>query len=319
MKPTPRLSDADARVLDLLVEAEFDPSAIERLSPEDRRRAEALARLFGTLERWPAPIPDEALVARVMGAVDTLETDRRGRMRLDGRVGVVRRLRLPDLVTIAASIILVLGVGWPLVRAVRGATWREQCERNMTSMHAGLNAFARDHDGSLPLAAGFGGFDGRSTSGSATVASSSPVGAGPDWRTYRHGESLEQLVDREYVGARCLTCPGCEKDRGAMALRVPAAGQRFHLTQVRGMLVADANPAIDLLRSGGDWRPAASLGSFNHRQQGQNVLMDDGAVRWLISPIRADGDSIWTPRGESGESLAPGTLPLDPNDIFMAQ
>lgn len=105
-----------------------------------------------------------------------------------------------------------------------------------------------------------------------------------------------------------------------MALRVPAAGQRFHMATLRGMVVADANPVLELLREGKPWRAGVTAASFNHRGSGQNVVFDDGSVRWLISPILSNGDCIWTPGSGRGDAdLAPGSLPLNESDIFLAQ
>lgn len=314
MKPTPRLSDDDARVLDALAEDGLDPSRIDELDPRDRPRAEALLRMLSRLESPATAVPPESLVASVMQRVDEAQRAERRRMRIGAGAAPRRRIRLPDILTVAASLLLLLGVGWPVMSAVRGATWREQCERNLASIHTGLAGYARDHGGDLPLSAGFGSF-----LSPGDRAASNPPSTAPDWRVYRHGAALERLAERNYIVSRCLTCPGCEKDRGALALRVPAAGQRFTTATIRGMLVSDANPAIDVLCEGRDWRPASTQCSQNHSQRGQNVLFDDGSVRWLISPMLPGGDCIWTPSGIAGDALAPGSLPSDPDDHFLAQ
>ena len=317
MSSTPNLSEADARVLDALAEEGFDPSRIEELPAADRARAEAIVRMLGRLDRMPTEVPSDSLVPQLMDRVKQLEAERRERMRIEPAAPIRRRIRIPDVVTIAASLLLALGVGWPVLSAVRGASFREQCERNLASIGTGLAAYSHDHRDSIPLAAGLGSF----LSGDAPTAKSPAAGASnwPDWRTYRHSAALGRLAEASYVGSRCLTCPGCEKDRAALALRVPAAGQRFTLASLKGMLVSDANPAIETLLDGGDWRSASRDCSSNHAARGQNVLFDDGSVRWLVSPLLPGGDCIWTPSGRNGETLSPGSLPLDPDDCFLAQ
>lgn len=309
-----RLSDADARMLDALMEVGFDLSRLEPASPADRARAEALVAMLGHLDRLPAPEPvsSESRVSSVMAHIDAAEGARRERMRLGAPTRTVRRLRLPDIVSIAAVLLLAVGVGWPLASSMRNASLREACGRNLGTLSAGLDRYAGDHAGRLPMTASF-----------AAIFQPESKSAAPerlDWRTYRHGESLELLRAHDYVGSRCLTCPGCEKDKGALAFRVPASGQRFNKGLVTGMLVADANPAIDFLRSGEEWRPGTTISSLNHSSQGQNVLFDDGSVRWLLSPIMLNGDSIWVPRdGLDATALERGELPTDPADHFLAQ
>lgn len=321
MNPPPRLSDADARVLDVLLSEGLDPEAAKSLQGEEQARAQQILRLLGRLEALPAPAPSESTVPSLMARIDALEAERRERMRVLTMPAQRRSFRLPDALTIAAILLVAVGVGWPLANSIRSATLREQCERNMGSIHAGLTRFAQDHDGRLPLTAGLGAFlTAGSGAGTDMRAAESAAPATVDWRRYRHGENLEVLRDRSYVTTRCLTCPGCEKDRGALALRVPAAGQRFTLATMRGMLVADANPAMDALRSGSDWHAERTNCSENHRSKGQNVLFDDGSVRWLLSPRLPNGDSIWVPCERiDPKALERGLLPTDSDDLFLTQ
>jgi len=319
---SPQLNEADARVIDALLEEGLDPAGAEqslaKMSGADRARAEAALRLLTKLETLPAPAPSSELVPSLMARIDEVERDRRERMRVTSPLRRIRGIRIPDLVTIAAVLLLAVGVGWPLAQSVRSTTMREQCGRNMGSLYAGLSRYADDHDGQLPLAAGLGSFL-HAIGDEASVKDASATKV--DWRTYRHGEHLETLRELDYVGSRCLTCPGCENDRGAMALRVPAVGQRFVLGAMRGMLVADANPALELLRDGKACAPGTTTSSLNHDRRGQNVLFDDGSVRWLLSPVLVNGDSIWAPCDDRGpaSSLERGLLPADPADVFLAQ
>jgi len=323
---SPRLSDADARVLDALMEEGFDASCLHEMKGDDRARAEELVRLLGELDRLPTSAPDPQRIPSLMARIDTEERAQRERLRLRPVVRQPRRLRVPDIITIAAVMLLAIGVGWPLASTIRSATLREGCERNLAQVHGGLDRYASDHAGRYPLTAGFAAFlqqspssDAREERASEPVVTNAPT-ARVDWRRHRHGENLELLSDGAYVGAHSLTCPACAKANGALALRVPAAGQRFSRTGVTGMLVADANPAIDLLCEGEPWRVGAALSSLNHRSRGQNILFDDGSVRWLISPVLPNGDSIWVPRdGTDASALENGGLPLDATDVFLAQ
>ncbi|MBX3354928.1 MAG: anti-sigma factor [Phycisphaeraceae bacterium] len=314
----PQLSDADARMLDLLVEHEFNPEILDRLDGEDLQRARALLELFGHLDALPAESPSPALFERLTESIDAAEDAQRRRMRLETARPKARLLRLPDALTVAALVLVALGVGWPLLASMRNAAIREQCERNMASIHVGMERFALDHDGRLPLAAGLGSFLSSGTGGSVRDLEQAPERV--DWRRYRHGENLELLHHRAYIGAKCLTCPGCEKERGAMALRVPAAGQRLTLATLNGIMVADANPAMERFHEGLEWRGFAARSSANHRSQGQNVLLDDGSIRWLFSPLLPSGDSIWLPcEREDPTALESGRLPTRADDVFVTQ
>jgi len=315
--PPPDHNDG-ARTIDALFEEGFDPANLDLLTGVDRTKAEEVLRLLSRLDALPAGQASSDLVPMLMQRIDEVEKESQRRMRIDAPVRRRRWLRVPDLATIAAIVVLGVGVGWPLVQSARSASMREQCERNMASVHSGLARYAADNGGRLPLTAGFASM--LDTAGEAPRPTSDATAQRVDWRTYRHGDNLETLCDRSYIGHRCLTCPGCANDRGAMALRVPAVGQRFSLATMKGMLVADANPAIERLRAGEPPAPAFLDSSLNHRGRGQNVLFDDGSVRWLLSPVRANGDSIWSP-GTPGDATAldRGQLPRNDDDVFLAQ
>ena len=147
----------------------------------------------------------------------------------------------------------------------------------------------------------------------------------PDWGTYNHSANLALLVAKGYCPVHSMRCPGCASGAACFAYKVPAQGVRFQFdTPYRMVVVADANPVIELRRNG-QQIDRSVLSSRNHGEAGQNLLFRDASVEWRTSPILSDSpakfmDNIWLPRGEDGrEHLDLKVRPKDPKDTFVAQ
>ncbi len=309
-EPQHPLPPEDARLLDLLAESGFDPDVLRGLPAGEQRRGEELLSLLRHLDAYPDAACAPELTDAVLSRVAADERDRARTMRIDApRRGL--RIRVPDLVTIAAVLLLGVGVGWPVISAVRAQTRRDECYRNMTQVFAGLERYAGDHAGILPLTADL----------ASAVSAAATAARAPDWRTYQHASSLDALAREGYAPQRCLTCPGCAKERASLAFRVPVAGRPFTLmTAVSAPLLADANPVLEVHRRGLPFERELTQSSTNHDRMGQNTLYDDGSVRWLMSPVLPSGDNIWVPWSEGGRgALGPGAMPRNMDDVFLAQ
>jgi len=111
------LREDDARLLDLLVEHNFDRLAIERLTEIERRRVDRLSAVFSLLESYPVQSGDRALIDAAMARVQQhdfkrarLEAAMQSEAKTDGR----RRRRMPDFISAAAIILLCASVLWPM-------------------------------------------------------------------------------------------------------------------------------------------------------------------------------------------------------------
>jgi hypothetical protein len=149
-----------------------------------------------------------------------------------------------------------------------------------------------------------------------------PVG---DWSGANHSAHLALLVAQDYCDVHALRCPACAVGAPCFAYRVPSRGERFVLeTPSRSVVVADANPMIDMLRSG-RVPDSRAMSSRNHGGSGQNMLFSDGSIDWRTSPILTNSpasfmDNIWLPRDPEGrERMDLKAWPSHPADNFVAQ
>lgn len=322
-----RLSEADRRVLDRLADHGFDASCLEGLSIADRRRGERILGQLGLLDSYPDGIPDglvtepdaDLLVDATLARIDREESARAGRLRIRAdpaasAAGPFRpSFRLADLVAVASAAILITTVAIPLVRSTRETSGRADCMNTLRRLAMGLDAYAEDFRGAMPVTAGFS-LAGGTGSGDA-------IGA---WSRSRNGENLSPLVAGGYCNAGDLRCP-CDRHGGAgvgWAYRIPAAGPGWEGAD-RTAVAADRNPIADLTLAG---RPIGSviLNSENHGGEGQNVLWSDGSIEFLSIPcLQRPGpadhphltvDNIWIPAPPP-----PGGEPAVRIDIFLVQ
>ena len=83
----PMLTDADANMLDRLVDAEFDPSKITGLDGGDQARLERIISILGLLDSYPvAELTGEdrtTLVNATLARIDRAESEQADRMHLN--------------------------------------------------------------------------------------------------------------------------------------------------------------------------------------------------------------------------------------------
>lgn len=334
----PALGAEDSRVLDLLVGIGLDPARVAELDSSDRLRAEAILRHLGALDAWTVEPPHESLVDATLARIDRYEADREAALRIGSGGRPRRRMRLADILGVAAMLMLASAVALPMLSQMRASSLAAVCANNLRTVASGLTAYAADSNGSMPVLAGFGALESLLGGPRAsarpqalhTTITQGPNGAGhavitPIFGTPRHSQSLALLVTTGHCSADVLQCPGCAKGEPCFAYRVPAVGTRFLLNTTKPMVVvADANPVLEL-RLNGQRIESAQMSSRNHGDRGQNMLFSDGAVDWRVSPVLtirpgALFDNIWLPRDTDGrERPNPQGPPLDPDDNFVAQ
>jgi hypothetical protein len=306
-------------LLDALVEARFDRKAMGALGEADARRADALVAMFGLMEDYPVDDAEDALVHATLARIDRHEAERSARLKFDARQDAAagpsggargRRMRIPDLITVAAIILIAVSVFWPMLTSARQRATDQACANNLRLLGYGFSNYAADNNGAMPIA--MAGLPGFSQSG----------GGGWD-KNVRHTLNLEPLVQGGYCEVGHFNCPGHHHSGGGVATgpsysyrwHVPGApigwGTQPHVTVVLG----DLNPMIDAARSGMVIPPLSM--SPNHGGRGQNVLVSDGATMWLTQPIVGPrNDNIWLPNGT--DQLRRGLRPDDPMDVFLA-
>jgi hypothetical protein len=336
-----QLCDADMRVLDFLAEHGFDASKVPLLPLEDQPRAMALVRQMQVLDAYPADDSDSSLVDATLARIDRWEAASEASMRVHS--GPLRNFRLADFVSVAALILVGVGILLPIAARIRQQSLSSVCANNMRSLHGGLDSYARTHGGLLPAVASIGNLGSlfsttptqqpsvssalgmQSTSTTPLYLQNAPMtptrmviqfpggtvviqqGA-QDWSGSNHSAHLSPLVAQGYTDMQSLQCPACAAGLPCFAYRVPARGQRFMLdTPGRTVVVADSNPMIEARKLGGTLESRV-VNSNNHRGSGQNLLFSDGAIEWKTSPILTTSpatsmDNIWLPRNERGREV----------------
>ena len=324
MSEPPILCDADLRVLDFLAEHGFDASRVNLLPEADRPRAMALIRQMSVLDAYPMAEGDDSLVDATLARIDAHDEA----VDASRRIGFARppAFRLADFVSVAAVVLLLLGVTVPMIANLRAQKLSTLCASNLRAVHGALGSYASSNGGALPLssaAAGLGGFlsarapqPDRVTrlDAPAAPAPAAPrmrpgvpqapsqlvieyrrpgmvvriVQGVPSWAESNHSAHLASLVEAGYCGGDHLRCPACSAGRPCFAYRVPVRGGRFMLdTPNRTVVVADANPVLENHRSG--HHAGRAINSRNHRGEGQNLLFCDGAVEWWTTPLLREG------------------------------
>ena len=307
------LSEEDRRAIDALLEAGLvEDDGVENIneSPESKRQMAALM-LLRKLDAYPVSEPDSLLVDATMARIAREERARRDRLEIH-TPGWSKRTQWADFGAVAAVALIATGVGWPIAQRMRAASLEQHCANNLRNVGSSIAAYALDHRGNLPATASLGGLF------------ETPTASKMDWSNYEHSGHLLLLERNGYAKHDSLHCPACSSGPacGTFSFRVPSVNTPFRL-QVMGRtpLAADANPVIHMRRVGNKSQlsPTASQCSMNHQQRGQNVLLADVSIVWMVSPV-LKGDNIYLPDGVKDSE----SLPLSPqatavNDIFLAQ
>ena len=80
------------------------------------------------------------------------------------------------------------------------------------------------------------------------------------------------------------------------------------------VIMADYNPLFQAQAR----QVCETSNSFNHNQRGENILNDDGSVRWVTTPdVGPKYDNIWTVQGDSTPPFTGREEPKSIDDILV--
>jgi len=298
-----QLSESDAAAVDALIEANWDPAAVD---PTLRPRAEAALRLFSRLDRYPCEERSaedlDALLDATLARIDAEEAATEDRHRIELQRQARNRLRISDFVGVAAVFLLAISLAVPLTNHVRVQRGISLCAEGMRDLGSAFGRYADANGGAMPWAAGLLPGLGE---GLAAIPERFEVSG-----RYRHGHHLRERLLGEVdstSGVRspgycthhsALCCPNHpEGDAGTYSYRVPAnRGELMWGFEPALIIVGDRNPVIELVLGG--QRVRVEMCSPEHADRGQNVLHGDGSVLFLRSPVIRRGaveDNIWLP------------------------
>ncbi len=317
----PELTNRDADALDAWVMHGYDVSKVPAAL---RDRAEQLDRLAASAIRVDAGAGDliERTLAHVQTRIDAEED------RMIARPSAWSRIRLADIVSVAAALLIGVSIIWPAASAVRSQQTRLACASNMQAAGAAMGLYATANRESLPVAtASFGG-------------SWLDVGTTPE---RSNSANLFTLVRTGHVPMEGLACRGnpdaatdpADPDQHDWRA-LPEVSYSYQIVSgwrpvwrertesgEPAIVLADRSPVVIRAVAGKPIDPYA--GSPNHDGTRHHVLRTDGTAEYLRSPV-VGGDNIWLPRVierilkdiETREGLIRGSeRPVGPGDVFL--
>ncbi len=294
-----KLNADDQRLLDALVDSGFDPQVLESLSAEERNRVSAILNLFELIEDYPVEDADDSLVHATLARIDQYELRAAAQSAQDSALQSASRrgFRLPDLVSIAAVLLIGASIFWPMISTMKQRRIDDSCANNLRQMGYAFAQYADDYNGSIPVAR---------------------TGLFSEWsQSFTNAINLGPLVAGKYCERDHLECAGHEGLSGSSygyQWQIPDSeltwGKRITI------ILGDRNPLIDAISQSKLLTPALS-NSLNHGGRGQNVLRTDGQWMWLKNPMVGAQDNIWLPKGVS--ALHESEEQTDSLDVFLAQ
>jgi hypothetical protein len=282
----PILSDADAAMLDQLVESGFDASAIVGLDVDEQARLDRLVALLGLLDAYPSEALSsedrDTLVNATLARIDLAEEDQNDRMRFDSgiRGGFGSKFGAPELVAVAAIIILGVSIVFPMMNAARDSSSRSASRNNLAQIGGGLFNFAEDHDGALPQSAAH------------------------EW-DYAFGEDtnrlqMDPLIDGEYLDQSRFNF----KNPGWSFQTQPKSHTLAVTPDLLTVWVSDRNPTLEYVKISDDGQEITVALSWS-----PSVLLSDGSVKNL--PDHSfQGDDMRLPN--------PQCRNMDHPDVFLS-
>ncbi|MFK7759376.1 MAG: hypothetical protein AB8C13_05455 [Phycisphaerales bacterium] len=239
-----------------------------------------------------------SLVERTLGMVESETRRSEKRYIMDMPISPRGRFRLADLVSLAATILLLASVAIPVMGGMKSRSMQSLCLDNMATAGQAFGLYAGSNRDTLPMAtAGFG-------------STWMDVGTTPE---RSNSSNLYMLVRTNHATLADLACPtnpdalveesGSGRqdwrsiDEISYSYRIMGPGglKTYEVDQPVGVvLLSDRSPVTLRISRKQPVRPEEN--TPNHDHMGQHVLGLDGASRWVRSPVLEDGDNIWLPR-----------------------
>ncbi len=289
----PELTSDDKAALDAWIMQGHEPARVPASLRDRARRHSALADLVTTV---PTSAPAD-LVDRTMALIESEVAAESDRLKLENAPATPRglRVRLADMVSVAAILLVGAGVLMPVMTAVREQGRRALCSSNLAATAAAMGSYATSNRDSMPLAA-------------------AALGGGKWWdvgKGHSNSANLYTLAKTGYTHLDALACPGNptavrgEADPGASDWRsleeisysyqIMFGRERpLWMSGKRAVILADRSPVILRSVRGEYFHPGTN--APNHRNRGQHLLYNDGSSAWVTSPTLPSGDNIWITR-----------------------
>jgi hypothetical protein len=292
-----------------------------------RAKSKQMESVLQPLASWTLPNAPSHLVDSVMQRIEwsgrtiKLDVSRSSLPSGTDTSFTASLMSLREILAIAASIMIIVGVFVPSYYGVRQRSQRTMCEGQLGNIGVGMSNYAADYDDQLPYAGSHPGVSWLLPANTAGLDSHSNT---------RHPYLL---VKYRYTPPKEMTCPGNPDDGTSPAdepgklddfrspnqmtysWQVPLAPMRQ--TRIHGQFVitADHTPYIQNGRIKPMNQPAVNSAAHGNNA-GQNVLHVDGHAEWQQTPnCGVNHDNIWQAGGITNYN---GTeRPQDANDSFL--
>ncbi|MCA9303955.1 MAG: hypothetical protein KC996_07535 [Phycisphaerales bacterium] len=294
---TEQLSELDQRALDQWIESGCDLDTLESTLQPRGKALESLRTLaVDSAPANPAAKRDliDRTLARIQAQIDAEEAARAMPIRGKGTM----RLRLSDLISLAAMLLIAGSIALPMFNSVQQNARQVACLGNLDTVAEAFGTYANANRDTLPMAtAGFG-------------PTWMKVGSTPE---QSNSANLYTLVRTDHATLSDLACPSNEAAQTgdpdpdawdwksieslSYSYRImPRGGFRVHdpAQPVRVVVMSDRSPVTLRAIRGVPIIPEEN--SPNHNYAGQHILKLDGSTQWLSRPVLESNDNLWLPR-----------------------
>lgn len=307
------LSANDGSALDALLDLRRQGLSDGPMPAGVRERVAGVRSVLSLLDfATDEPVPS-GLAQQTIQAIDQDRQAQQQRSALSAMsidTGGQSSIGLRQIATTAALVLLSISILLPMLSSAQRDAQIAQCSTNLAGLGGDLQQIAFDNKGvthrpAQPEANVFNPLAKFARSGlDGTTRSDAQAG-------------YFVLLDQQRLDSQHLSCPtGSNQDPAALYNgQNPAAGGPFRIFLQARPIFADANPLYRVTPKGlvRQSDVPSLTRSTNHAGAGQNVLISDGSVQWLIRPAlqRSGGssDNIWLYQPKDGADLG--------DDIFL--
>lgn len=298
------LSAEDGQALDALLDLRRQRLADGPMPSDVRERVSGVRAVLALLDRAEGePVPG-GLADQTMQAI---ERDRQRRSAMPGMQFNSDRqgsISIRQIATSAALLLMCLSILLPMLSNAQRDAKIAQCSSNLAGLGVDLQEIAFDNKGLTHRAAQ----DNPDALNPLAKFARSEV----DGSTIPLSKvGIYVLLDEQRVSPEHRYCPsvGAGDPAGLYNGQNPAAGGPLRVFLQARPIFADTNPLYRVTPKGLVRQPDVPnlTRSTNHEGKGQNVLISDGSVRWMIRPaVQRDtdtSDNIWLyqPDEKSGQ------------------
>ncbi|GAB5495343.1 MAG: hypothetical protein Phyf2KO_04230 [Phycisphaerales bacterium] len=319
----PVLLDDSADALDVWTQSGYQTNSVPRSLREHAEAHENFSRLISlSISQSDVHASDRLVDNTIQGIMDYAEASQ------PRDFGFRLRIRMTDLASLAALLLIAVSVAMPLLSAMRYESMRRHNESNFAAASVAFGSYASDNDDQLPV------YTPSEELGNRALRHDLRwwlVGIDP---TQSNSANLYTLTRTGYTPLHTLASPGNKHavskpssedavdwdafEQVSYSFRVERPGTPKSLWATRGRVVlTDRSPVT--LKAYQRLPIDPFENSPNHDGRGQHALHGDGSVEWLDTPWLDRRDHVFLPdfveRLINPEVKRSGMVPLQGKEL----